>query len=507
MCRWNPWGASLRVSNWQDVQRPFGRYTAMNITQLADCMSQPRITQQRVWLSRGTVWARLQVAIPEANAESYTLESSKLESNASFVKYVMRHKLQHKRSGASIVLVEKCISKLFFIRSLEARFIKYKSALNGSQIFHHPDCYAVIETPFESILLTQFVVGKAPKMHRIAPLIAKGIRETEQLTSLHLARDDAFGGADAWSMDFFRPWYLLRPRFSFQRYYKYLDAFAKVHTSLSRTAHSVRTLKPVVSQLAQRARTSERCLSHMDYLQKNIFCDPSGNLNIIDWSELKIGRVGFDAGAYLSTLFRRSEFSHFMKTQHVFLKNYLELLDTAEERQSAINNIRYIFLLNSLWYFMRPETLAEHASGAKVDWLKIKLGYLVLIGSTVEEDVFPPSQQRMNSFATGLKLDKLAYGFEMGDLPSRAFRYMRSDGSLSVEPVRLLEDGSLQGHDHRNEAHWSVIDGKLAFLNNRHQPSTIFDSCQFDNGKLQLEGKFLLRPDPEIFHRLEEIDA
>ncbi|EJM78144.1 hypothetical protein PMI31_00537 [Pseudomonas sp. GM55] len=80
----------------------------------------------------------------------------------------------------------------------------------------------------------------------------------------------------------------------------------------------------------------------MDYLAKNFFVSPEG-LQMIDWSEVKIGRVGFDGGAYLSAIFRQGDLTRFAKVRAEFLSAYAEALDERFDQQSALRNVDYFF--------------------------------------------------------------------------------------------------------------------------------------------------------------------
>jgi len=86
------------------------------------------------------------------------------------------------------------------------------------------------------------------------------------------------------------------------------------------------------------------------------------------------------------------------------------------------------------------------------------------------------------------------------------FRMSRIDGSYGVEPIKLLENGSIYGHSNPNEYSWTFIDGNLAFLNKTGKVSTVFDCCSLVDGKLVLTGDFLLKPHLAITHKLQQID-
>jgi len=92
------------------------------------------------------------------------------------------------------------------------------------------------------------------------------------------------------------------------------------------------------------------------------------------------------------------------------------------------------------------------------------------------------------------------------ELCSSYFRMSRVDGSYSIEPLRLMKDGSIYGHSHQNEYSWKIINGRVAFLSKDGRVSTLFDDLVVNDGKLLMSGNFLLRPQLSIRHKLQQID-
>jgi hypothetical protein len=100
---------------------------------------------------------------------------------------------------------------------------------------------------------------------------------------------------------------------------------------------------------------------------------------MIDWSEVKVGRVGFDGGSYLSAVFRRSDMERFETVRTEFLQTYLEALDSRFDEAQALRNLDYFFLQNSLWHFLRPKTIAEYQKKQKMPLLRAKYDYLLTL--------------------------------------------------------------------------------------------------------------------------------
>ena len=275
-------------------------------------------------------------------------------------------------------VVEKSIRKLLLISSLEARFYRERGALAGSAHFQHPACLGVIETPWESLIFTRFVQGQTPRMVRMAPQFARGIAEIEDLSNRHVQPKNWRQACRFWEMDFFRPWYLLRWRFNFIRYLPSLAVLPADDVRFQGLAQRLRNLQPALRRAQTRAKRTPRCFCHMDYLAKNFFVSPAG-LQMIDWSEVKIGRVGFDAGAYLSAVFRQRDMTQFAKIRDEFLKHYVEALDDRFDAHSALRNADYFFLQNALWHFLRPKTIADYQQRGKLDLLHEKYQYLLTL--------------------------------------------------------------------------------------------------------------------------------
>lgn len=340
----------------------------------------PQGGRRAFWLSPKVLRDRLGWLLPALRDNDWDLETSELSGNASFVNYVRLHRAVHTPSGKVLEVVEKSIRKLIGVSSLEARFYRERGMLDGSQHFQHPRCYGVIETPGESLIFSQYIRGRAPRMHAIAEPIAQGIAELERITHAHLLAAPARAGLRYWQMDFFRPWYLLRPRFSFARCFPHLRALALEDERFTGLEAPLRGFIAELRDAAHDVRRSPRCICHLDYLRKNLFVSPQG-LQLIDWSEVKIGRIGFDAGAYLSALFRRNEMPRYEQARDEFLQAYEAALPPYFDSQAALRNARYLFLLNSLWNCMRPETLAEFRAAGRLGLLREKFDYLLSLKS------------------------------------------------------------------------------------------------------------------------------
>jgi len=314
--------------------------------------------------------------MPDWGEAKLEIHSEDLSSNASFVNYVRHHRLLDPCTGQPVEVVEKAIRKLAFIGSQEARFHRAGGILSGSTHFQYPACLGVIETPWESLIFTEFVRGKPPRMHAIAKSLALGIAELEGLSHEYLQSQPLSKAPLLWSMDFFRPWFLLRPRFNFARCLPALSQLSREDDRFIGLAERFKALIPVTRRLAAIARRSPRCISHMDYLRKNLFVN-KGQLHLIDWSEVKVGRVGFDGGAYLGSLFRRKDMKMFLTAQSEFIEAYRSALPEQFNLEQALGNLRYVFLLTALFHCLRPETVVEYQERDRMPLLRDKYEYLL----------------------------------------------------------------------------------------------------------------------------------
>lgn len=342
----------------------------------------PQVCITRFRWRKGTLQQHLALLLPALAGPTMQITSTNLNSNASFVNYVLHHRVTDPETGITVNVVEKSIRKLACIGSQEARLHRRPQWLAQSTQFDHPLCYGVIETPWESLIFTSFVSGRGPRMHAITGELALGIAELEDISQRQLAQCAVGERPLLWSMDFYRPWFMLRPRFNFARCLRYLHELERTDARFVGLAAQFEAFKPLMAQQAKLARRSPRCISHMDYLRKNLFANKN-RLLLIDWSEVKIGRVGFDAGAYLSSLFRRSDMPRFLAAKEAFEQAYAEALNPRFERAEALRNARYVFLLNSLWHCLRAETIEEFQAKGRMELLREKYLYLLRFKSEI----------------------------------------------------------------------------------------------------------------------------
>lgn len=132
---------------------------------------------------------------------------------------------------------------------------------------------------------------------------------------------------------------------------------------VDKTAPSLAT---AIQQADEINMDGRRVVSHLDFFPKNFI--RYDRLYIIDWGEGYLGRVGFDAGAYLMVLFRNVSAQDFLPAAGTFLKAYLEGKPDAETQATYLASNR-VFLARTLSWLLRPSVERKHLkSGERNVW-------------------------------------------------------------------------------------------------------------------------------------------
>jgi FkbH-like protein len=88
------------------------------------------------------------------------------------------------------------------------------------------------------------------------------------------------------------------------------------------------------------------------------------------------------------------------------------------------------------------------------------------------------------------------------DLEERSFSFGRADG-VAIARITLGPGGRLHGYRHPNEESWGLRDGRLVFLDERGEFSTLFEEVAREGGSLRMSGAF--RMGSSIRHVLSEV--
>ncbi|MGW4687952.1 beta-L-arabinofuranosidase domain-containing protein [Streptomyces sp. NPDC004244] len=107
----------------------------------------------------------------------------------------------------------------------------------------------------------------------------------------------------------------------------------------------------------------------------------------------------------------------------------------------------------------------------------------------------------LGDFATAGMPGAVADGLD--EVEGLVFQFGRKDGSIIAQQIRLLADGTIQGHTHPNEARWGRENGALTFFASDGRASTRFVWDARENGRVVLRGRFEF--DDRIVHELREV--
>ena len=80
-----------------------------------------------------------------------------------------------------------------------------------------------------------------------------------------------------------------------------------------------------------------------------------------------------------------------------------------------------------------------------------------------------------------------------------------SDNSVIASRLRLMADGSIQGHSHPNEVRWGLKGDTIVFFAQNGEVTTEFTDISTREGKMMYKGRSLGSDSP-IIHTLKEID-
>lgn len=123
-------------------------------------------------------------------------------------------------------------------------------------------------------------------------------------------------------------------------------------------------------------------LSHLDPYDANVI-RTDGRLQLIDWGEAYLGRVGFEAGSYLMRLLRIRDETKMLDQARVILDRYRnEDWLTPEDIQSMPEAINRVFVPRSLWYWLWPKTVERFQREDRLSDLRARLEFLIDCGKS-----------------------------------------------------------------------------------------------------------------------------
>ena len=72
-----------------------------------------------------------------------------------------------------------------------------------------------------------------------------------------------------------------------------------------------------------------------------------------------------------------------------------------------------------------------------------------------------------------------------------SWKFLRSDGVMICEQLRLLPNGEIRGYIHDNESRWEFVGGYLCFISTHGDISTRFHQLILDDGEFRIVGCYL----------------
>jgi len=118
----------------------------------------------------------------------------------------------------------------------------------------------------------------------------------------------------------------------------------------------------------------------------------------------------------------------------------------------------------------------------------MKPGHFTRSGAAIAP---PAAHLAMDWTDAGATAPGAAGPLRAGDVEQRRFDFGRTDGVV-IARITLGTGGRLQGYRHSNEDSWGIQDGRLVFLNERGEITTMFRDVVREDGSLRMAGDFLL---------------
>ncbi len=205
---------------------------------------------------------------------------------------------------------------------------------------------------------------------------AAGIAELEAVSSRYIEHASATSALDFWIMDFFRWPYMRHTRMNYQCFLGNLDRLPLPSEQVRHYRQRLGKFKSWLKTRAAEARNSVRCICHLDYAAKNMLMAKNG-LYLIDWSEVKIGRIGFDGGDYLSKLFIHTDLESFHALRKLFEQEYALAVDDDDLLPIAHRNRQYLFAILALWRCLQRQVIDVFIDKEQSSTLLDKLDYLL----------------------------------------------------------------------------------------------------------------------------------
>lgn len=302
------------------------------------------------------------------------------------VEAVIRHRRLEPVDGEAQWLVEKRLTasrfgpparELFFYSRI-APFIRLKP-------LDLPRLYYAGRVGRADYLLLEWLEGDTPRLSKELQRLGRGIATLEASSSRWLASLPREERTRLEPLNFFRSWWQ-RGGFRYA-YVLYLPrTMLRRGLLMSQRRRFFRVAK-LLFRLERRVRRDPACVCHLDLSGKNLILGED-RLSVIDWGEACLGRPGFDVGALLALLARRSPQRHHERARGRLLKTHeAALVKRAPELLAAARRGRAYYMACSLLFYLAR---GEHAE--RDVWL-LELIEEDLEAALAEPDTTAPAAQ------------------------------------------------------------------------------------------------------------------
>ena len=314
-------------------------------------------------------------------------ESRALKHGGRQVQAVVRHRRTEAEAAESPWLVEKRLSaERFGPPARELTFYSRIAPFIRLQPLDLPRLYYAGRVGREDYLLLEWLEGEPPRLWNELQRVARGIASLEISSSRWIAGLSSPERRQLAPLEFFRGWW---QRGGFR--YAYANYLLRLVVGGRRSlAQRLRLLRlgRRLAQLERQVRQDPPCVCHLDLSAKNLILSED-RLAVIDWGEACIGRPGFDVGALLALLARRSKQRQHARVRARLLKVHQAALEKrGPELLPAARRGRAYYMACSLLFYL---SRGEHAE--RDDWLIERIEQEVEAALSAAEAAPPAAQQ------------------------------------------------------------------------------------------------------------------
>lgn len=313
------------------------------------------------------------------------IDSVALSANDDKSRYVYLHKLYGERKEDVLSFIEKTSPTRWPSIDPEVFFYSELNKINQNAV--SPKYYGSKTTRHGTRIFLEHVQGPHPDLAKSAANIAKCIAYIERTTSERIYRWSFLKSRGYIFFDFFfsnNPRKIL-PQFDYIEIRKLQENIQKTTGQSMELLTMINPIVRFLNSAGYAIKERQKCFSHLDFRAQNLI-NSEGTLYLLDWGSAKIGRLGFDAGAYLAAMLMRQGVEPFTRTASHFLSVYKDAISPYFPWASVRENCNYIFLSRALLYFLKPTVIARHINSSRIDTLISKQKYLISLFDSIKSN-------------------------------------------------------------------------------------------------------------------------